>query len=197
MKVGLFIHETNFVVIFSGGFHLVRIICKSQNVKICWFFIPTCIGWCSLVTIPNLSLSGRELFSCLVRRVLITNLVPPILNPNLVPLVLKPSSVPLIPIPNLVISVSTTSPVASSVSWVPIYFLVRLPTHCLFLVATLVQLMFWVICHWGIPLSFYQIPQWCWSYIDHWNCIPKSNFDGVLPSSPLSPLWLWFPGLRK
>jgi len=39
MKIGFLIHGTDFVIVFSGGFHLVRIIYKFLNVEIYWFFL--------------------------------------------------------------------------------------------------------------------------------------------------------------
>jgi hypothetical protein len=39
MKVGSCIHGIDFVIIFNGGFHLVRIICRFMNVGIYWFFL--------------------------------------------------------------------------------------------------------------------------------------------------------------
>lgn len=111
---------------------------KSQNLLV--FFIPTWLGWCFLVVVPNLSLGGGELFACLVLLVSIANLVPPVSDPNLVPLVWTPcwglhvwtpNSVPLVPTPSLVSLVPIPSSIASSIPWVPMYFSMRLPTHTL------------------------------------------------------------------
>lgn len=44
MRVGFFIHGTNIIVVFSGGFHLAIIICKFQNVRI-WCVFCTNLYW--------------------------------------------------------------------------------------------------------------------------------------------------------
>jgi hypothetical protein len=79
-------------------------------------------------------LGGGEFSAHLILLVPITNLIPLVLDPSLVPPISTPNSIPHVPTPH---SVS----IIGLIPWVPIDFLVLLPMHCLFLVATPIQLL--------------------------------------------------------